>query len=92
MRRAVLKSSLVHSTFEQSTPGSDLRDWLQDALHDLSQPLTALQGRLFLATLHPPGSEQERAEMRRAVQDGLQQCERMMVRVRSMQQHLDKSP
>lgn len=81
----------MHSTLEQSTHDRNLQDWIQDALHDLSQPLTALQGRLFLATLHPPGSEEERAEMRRAVEDGLQQCERMMVSVRSMQRHMDES-
>lgn len=82
--------ALVHSTFEQSTPRRNLQDWIQEALHDLSQPLTALQGRLFLATLHAPGSEHEHAEMRRAVEDGLQQCERMMVSVRTMQRHLDE--
>ena len=81
----------MHSTFEQSTPDRNLQDWIQDALHNLSQPLTALQGRLFLATLHLPGSEQERTEMRRAVEDGLQQCERMMVSVRSMQRHMDEN-
>ena len=81
----------MHNTFEQSTQDRNLQDWIQDALHDLSQPLTALQGRLFLATLHPPGSEEERAEMRHAVEDGLQQCERMMVSVRSMQRHMDES-
>lgn len=81
----------MHSTFEQSTPDRNLQDWIQDALHDLSQPLTALQGRLFLAMLHTPGGEQERAELRRAVEDGLQQCERMIVHVRSMQRHLDES-
>lgn len=81
----------MHSTFEQSTPDRNLQDWIQDALHDLSQPLTALQGRLFLAMLHTPGGEQERVELRRAVEDGLQQCERMIVHVRSMQRHLDES-
>lgn len=91
MWRAASIRVLVRSTFEQSTPGRNLQNWIQNALHDLSQPLTALQGRLFLATLHPPGSEQEHVEMRRAVEDGLQQCERMIANVRSMQRHLDES-
>ncbi len=81
----------MHSTFEQSTSSRKLQDWMQDALHDLSQPLTALQCRLYLAAQHTLGSDQERVEMRRAVEDGLQQCERMIVRVRSMQQYLDES-
>lgn len=81
----------MHNTFEQSTQEKNGQDWIQNALHDLSQPLTALQGRLFLATLHSPGSEEECAEMRHAVEDGLQQCERMMVIVRSMQRNMDES-
>ncbi len=80
----------MHSTFGQSTPDKTLQDWMQDALHDLSQPLTALQCRLFLAAQHTPGGVWEQVEMRRAVEEGLQQCERMIVHIRSMQQYLDE--
>ncbi len=81
----------MHNPFEQSLSDGSLQDWMQDALHDLSQPLTALQCRLSLAMRHAPGSIQERVEMRHAVEDGLQQCERMMVSMRTMQQYMDKS-
>ena len=81
----------LSNTSEQEAADNPLQSWLQDALHDLSQPLTALQCRLFLSTLHAPGSEEERTEMRRAVEDGLRQCERMMVSVRWMQKHVDEN-
>ena len=73
----------------QSTLNQAWQSWLQDALHDLSQPLTTLQCRLLLSTLHDPGSDQERTEMRQAIEEGLRQCERMIVGVRRMQQHID---
>ena len=78
-------------TSEQGTPAKPLQSWLQNTLHDLSQPLTALQCRLFLSMLHAPGSEKERTEMRHAIEDGLRQCERMMVSVRSMQKYVDET-
>lgn len=67
-----------------------MKDALQDYLHDLCQPLTALQCRLYLSTVHVPDSEQERTEMRRVIQDGLRLCEQMMLTVRSMQLHVDE--
>lgn len=60
--------------------------WLQKALHDLCQPLTALQCRLFLGTMTPAGGPQEElAELRSAVRESLVQCDRMMTHVRIMQ-------
>lgn len=67
-----------------------MSDSIQDHLHDLCQPLTALQCRLHLSTMHVPGSEQERTEMRSAIQDGLRLCERMMLNVKAMQLHMDE--
>ncbi len=55
--------------------------WLGEALHDLCQPLTALQCRLFLATL----AEEDCAEMVAAVRESLRQCERAIALVRGMQ-------
>ncbi len=56
---------------------------MEDALHDLCQPLTALQCRLFLATL--VSGEDRAEEMEQAVEDALRQCERAIGLVRAMQ-------
>jgi hypothetical protein len=59
---------------------------MEDALHDLCQPLTALQCRLFLATM---AQGQERAdEMERAVADALKQCDRAIGLVRRMHEEM----
>ena len=60
--------------------------WMEDSLHDLCQPLTALQCRLFLATL---ATGQERgSEMEQAVADALRQCDRAITLVRGMQERV----
>lgn len=59
----------------------EAKPWLGDALHDLCQPLTALQCRLFLATL----AEEDCVEMVAAVRESLRQCERAIELVRGMQ-------
>ena len=62
------------------------REWMENSLHDLCQPLTALQCRLFLATL---ANGQERArEMEQAVADALKQCDRAIGLVRGMQERV----
>ena len=63
-------------------------EWLAEALHDLCQPLTALQCRLFLATMADSG--ERAAEMEDAVRAGLQQCERTITLVRAMQQRMQR--
>ena len=55
-------------------------EWLRDALHDLCQPLTALECRLFLGL-----SQQGEAEMRTAIKEAMVQCERLIDGVRGMQ-------
>ena len=60
---------------------------MEDALHDLCQPLTAMQCRLFLATLVKGDERQE--EMEKAVADGLRLCERAIGLVRGMQQRME---
>ena len=63
--------------------------WLGSALHDLCQPLTALQCRLALGSLAAArGSGDELTELREAVGDSLVQCERMLKQVRAMQVYL----
>jgi signal transduction histidine kinase len=53
---------------------------LASALHDLCQPLTALQCRLEIGSLM--GTPEGHAE---AVREGLKECERLMTRVKAMQ-------
>ena len=59
------------------------QEWVKDALHDLCQPLTALECRLFLG-LGATGEE----EMRAAMKDAMAQCERLIDGVRGMQVRL----
>jgi hypothetical protein len=57
------------------------------ALHDLSQPLTAMECRLYLGMMSS-GGEPEAAELVETIRESLAECERLMVRVRSMQDRL----
>lgn len=82
MRRA--KGVLASKT--DAIPGD--RKWMKDALHDLCQPLTALECRLYLGSIgYGGGAEAE--EMRTAMREGLLQCERMITQVRGMQDRLN---
>jgi hypothetical protein len=76
---------------------TEKKDWIRVALHDLCQPLTALECRLYLATLEaedlPEPHSLASAELRilrEAVRDALLECERMMVLVREMQERLNQ--
>jgi signal transduction histidine kinase len=62
------------------TPDATVRR-LASALHDLCQPLTALQCRLEIGSL--TGTPEGHAE---AVREGLRECERLMTRVKAMQE------
>ena len=63
--------------------------WVREAIHDLSQPLTALECALFLGTSSPDGTRAPTAEeLLVTIQQGLEQCERMITQVRTMQQML----
>lgn len=53
---------------------------LDKALHDMAQPLTALQCCLYLGT-----TEEHPAEMMKALREGLVECERAMVQMRLLQ-------
>ena len=67
----------------------DLVEWMRGAIHDLCQPLTALECRLFLGTLGPQGvGSPAPEEMREAIHLGLVQCGRMMPPVRAMRDKL----
>ena len=63
---------------------------MENALHDLCQPLTALQCRLYLATM-PSGSSTgtpDAGELEQAVADALKQCDRAIGLVRVMQERM----
>ena len=67
------------------------RAWLRGALHDLCQPLTALECRLYLGRMGVDGTPSEKiAELRVSMDEALRQCERMMTKVRAMQDHLNE--
>ena len=62
-----------------------LTEEVRKALHDLCQPLTALQCRLYLGTLeHQPDT------LKQTVKESLVECERMMLRVRQLQEKLEE--
>ena len=50
---------------------------MEDSLHDLCQPLTALQCRLFLATM--AAGPARVSEMEQAVSEALKQCDRVLL-------------
>jgi hypothetical protein len=64
---------------------------MRKALHDLCQPLTTLEGLLYVQTLtrgssgEPVASD---AELWRSIDDALQECNRMFTIVRTMQDRL----
>jgi signal transduction histidine kinase len=60
-------------------------------LHDLCQPLTALECLLYLSSLARPQEMTEGEEtlaLRRTIDDGMVECRRMFSLVRSMQEQL----
>ncbi len=58
---------------------------VRGALHDLAQPLTALQCRLYLGTL----AGGDLAEMQRTIHESLAECERMMHLARALSERLE---
>lgn len=75
----------MHSNNVEKTeePNSE---WISEALHDLCQPLTALQCRLVIGRMNcDKGPEQEVTTLHSAVSESLIQCQRLMILVREMQ-------
>ena len=58
----------------------DEQEWMRIALHDLCQPLTALECRLYLGLGEP-----NEPALRLAMQEAMMQCERLIDGVRGMQ-------
>ena len=65
------------------------REWIRQALHDLSQPLTALECRLYLGSM--PNESDREHDLRETIRDALTECHRLMDGVRSMQDRLHES-
>ena len=65
------------------------KEWLRHALHDMSQPLTALECGLFVGTMSPDGVRPPTAEeLLETVFEALAQCERISTQMRTMQDRL----
>ena len=65
-------------------------EWVRRALHDLSQPMTALECGLFIGTMSPDGVRAPTArELLETILQALQQCERMSMQLRAMQERMN---
>jgi hypothetical protein len=64
------------------------RKWMRVALHDLCQPLTALECCLYVGTMDIDGEPPAEDDLRETIRAALVECERMMSRVRAMQERL----
>ena len=77
------RGGVLGQTMEQR---GEIQVWMQEELHDLCQPLTALQCRLALATMtRKKDHESELKELRATVTESLVECERLIGHVRRMQ-------
>ncbi len=65
-------------------------EWMRAALHDLSQPLTALECGLFIGTMSPDGVRAPNAqELLATILQALEQCERVSMQLRAMQERMN---
>ncbi len=64
-------------------------EWMRRAMHDLCQPVTALECGLFLGTMSRDGVQTPTAEeLLATIQGALEQCERVTGQLRLIQEHL----
>ena len=64
-------------------------DWMRKAMHDLCQPLTALECGLFLGTMSADGVGTPTAdELMATILAALRQCERATAQVRAIQERM----
>jgi hypothetical protein len=65
-------------------------EWMREALHDLCQPLTALECGLYIGTMSPDGVRTPTAdELLATIVEALRQCERVTARLRAIQDRLN---
>ncbi len=62
--------------------------WLRQGLHDLCQPLTALECLLYVNREPMPGDSLEAGLLRSVMAEGLIECGRMLVVVRELQDRM----
>lgn len=62
--------------------------WLRQGLHDLCQPLTALECLLYVNREPMAGDSLEAGLLRSVMAEGLIECGRMMVLVRELQERV----
>ena len=61
-------------------------------MHDLCQPLTALECRLYLATMETGERvADETGEMKDAIREAMVECQRLMTRVRAIQDQINRT-
>ena len=78
----------VHRT-ETIGQGSEV-EWIRHALHDLCQPLTALECGLFVGTMSPDGVSAPTAEeLMVTIRHALEQCERVTDQLRVIQERIN---
>lgn len=64
-------------------------DWVRQAMHDLCQPLTALECGLYVGTMSADGIRAPTAEeLLATILAALQQCERASMQVRAIQERM----
>ncbi len=63
-------------------------DWMRHGLHDLCQPLMALECLLFVNREPVEGESLDASVLRGVIQEGLVECQRMLVLMQGMQQRM----
>ena len=64
-------------------------DWMRKAMHDLSQPLTALECGLFVGTISVDGVKAPTAEeLMATILAALEQCDKATKQVRAIQERM----
>ena len=77
----------MHKTGELTE--SNDTNWLRTALHDLCQPMTALECGLFVGTMSPDGVRMPTAEeLMVTIEAALEQCGRVSTQLKAMQNRL----
>ena len=68
---------------------ADESQWLRSALHDISQPMTALECGLYIGTMTVDGNRTPQAEeLMATIRAALEQCHRVSSQLRLMQERL----
>ena len=68
---------------------TEAKQWLRQAMHDISQPLTALECGLFIGTMSPDGVRAPTPEeLLGTILEALAQCERVSTQLRAIQERL----